>query len=41
MVRPSPEPAADKGKGAGKAARAPRFLEFSLATDTAGPEKTP
>jgi hypothetical protein len=31
----------DKDKGAGKAARTPRFLEFSLATETAGPEKTP
>ncbi|HLF39506.1 MAG TPA: hypothetical protein VI545_07465 [Burkholderiales bacterium] len=39
--RPKPEPVADKDKGAGKAARAPRFLDFSLATETAGPEKTP
>jgi len=39
--RPPPEPVADKDKGAGKAARAPRFVEFSLATETAGPEKTP
>jgi hypothetical protein len=37
MNRSKPEPAADKDKGA----RAPRFLEFSLATETAGPEKTP
>ena len=41
MIRPPPEPVADKDKGAGKAARAPRFLEFSLATETAGPEKKP
>lgn len=41
MVRPKPEPVADKGKGAEKAARAPRFLEFSLASDTASAEKTP
>jgi hypothetical protein len=41
MNRSKPEPAADKDKGAGKGARAPRFLEFSLATETAGPEKTP
>jgi type IV pilus assembly PilN-like protein len=41
MLRPKPEPVADKDKGAGKAARTPRFLEFSLATETAGPEKTP
>lgn len=39
--RPPPEPVADKDKGADKAARAPRFLNFSLATETAGPEKTP
>ena len=41
MNRPTPEAVADKDKGAGKAARTPRFLEFSLATETAGPEKTP
>ena len=41
MSRPRLEPVADKDKGAGKAARAPRFLEFSLATETAGPEKKP
>jgi hypothetical protein len=41
MSRSALEPAADKDKGAGKAARAPRFLEFSMATETAGPEKKP
>ena len=41
MARPKAEPVADKGKGAGKAARAPRFLEFSLASEPAGAEKTP
>jgi len=43
MNRPTLEPVADKDKdkGAGKAARTPRFLEFSLATETAGPEKKP
>jgi hypothetical protein len=41
MIRPKPEAVADKDKGAGKAARTPRFLEFSLATETAGAEKTP
>ena len=41
MSRPKAEPVADKGKDAKKAARFPRFLEFSLATtDTAKPEKT-
>jgi hypothetical protein len=45
MSRPKPEPVVDantKDKGAKKTARAPRFLEFSLATtDAAKPEKTP
>ncbi|MGH8633121.1 MAG: hypothetical protein ACRET7_03205 [Burkholderiales bacterium] len=41
LTRPQPEPVADKDKGAGKAARTPRFLEFSLASETTGPEKTP
>lgn len=41
MTRPAPEPATDKDKGAAKAARAPRFLEFTLATETAGAEKKP
>jgi hypothetical protein len=41
MSRTALEPAADKDKGAGKAARAPRFLEFSMATETAEPEKKP
>lgn len=42
MNRPAPEPAADKGKDAKKAPRAPRFLEFSLATsDAVKTEKTP
>ncbi|MGH8620803.1 MAG: hypothetical protein ACRET3_01590 [Burkholderiales bacterium] len=41
LIRPTPEPVADKDKGPGKAERAPRFLEFSLATETAGPEKKP
>ena len=37
MIRPAPEPVADKDKG--KAVRTPRFLEFSLATETTDPEK--
>jgi len=42
MSQPKAEPAADKGREAKKAARAPRFLEFSLATtQAAGGEKTP
>ena len=41
MNRPQPESVADKDKGAGKAARTPRFIEFSLATETVGPEKKP
>lgn len=47
MIRPKPEPvadkgkAADKGKGADKTARAPLFLEFSLASETTSAEKTP
>jgi hypothetical protein len=41
MIRPKPEPMADKDKGAGEAEGAPRFLEFSLATERAGPEKKP
>jgi hypothetical protein len=42
MSRSAPEPAADKDKGAGKAARTLRFLEFSMATETASPpEKKP
>lgn len=41
LIRPKPEPVADKGKGAGTAMRAPRFLEFSLASEPAGAEKTP
>ncbi|MBI2296627.1 MAG: hypothetical protein HYU76_11500 [Betaproteobacteria bacterium] len=38
MSQPKPEPAADrdKGKDAKKAARPPRFLEFSLATTESG-----
>lgn len=47
MSRPKPEAVADSGKDIGKdkdakkAVRAPRFLEFSLATtDVAKPEKT-
>jgi hypothetical protein len=39
MVRLQQEPVADKDKG--KAARRPRYLEFSLATETSGPEKKP
>lgn len=39
--KPEPEPVADIDKGAGEAARTPRFLEFSLATGTANPEKKP
>ena len=41
MIRPKPEPVAEKGKGADKAERAPRFLEFSLASEATGAEKTP
>lgn len=42
MSRPKPAPRSDKDKDAKKAAAAPRFLEFSLATtDAAKPEKTP
>jgi hypothetical protein len=42
MSRPKAEPVADKDKDAKKAARVPRFLDFSLATtDAAKPEKTP
>jgi hypothetical protein len=42
MSRPKAEPLTDKDKNAKKAARVPRFLEFSLATtDVAKPEKTP
>jgi hypothetical protein len=39
LTRPPAEAVADKA--AGKAARAPRFFEFSLATETGGPEKKP
>jgi hypothetical protein len=41
MSRPKPESVADKDKSPGKAARAPQFLEFSMATETIAPEKTP
>jgi hypothetical protein len=41
MTRPKPEPVADKGKGAGKVVRAPRFLEFSLASEPDRAEKSP
>jgi len=41
LTRPKPEPVADKGKEAGTAMRTPRFLEFSLASEPAGAEKTP
>jgi len=39
MIRPKPEPVADKDKG--KAERTPLFLEFSLASEATGAEKTP
>jgi hypothetical protein len=39
LSRPASQPA--PAKGADKAERAPQFLEFSLATETAGPEKKP
>lgn len=39
MIRPPPEAVADKDKG--KVVRTPRFLEFSLATETTGAEKKP
>jgi hypothetical protein len=41
MTRPKAEPVVDRTDGADEAARAPRFLEFSLATDSATPEKKP
>jgi len=41
LNRPKPELVAGKGKGAGKTERLPRFLEFSLASEPAGAEKTP
>jgi len=44
MIRPKPEPVVDKAEGAEgaeEAARTPSFLEFSLATGTASPEKKP
>ncbi len=41
MIRPKPEPVVDKAEGADEAARTPSFLEFSLATGTASPEKKP
>jgi Tfp pilus assembly protein PilN len=41
MVQPKSEPVADKGKKAGKAEQAPRFLEFSLASEPATAQKTP
>jgi len=41
MTRPKPEAVADKDKGAGKAARTPHYLEFSLASETTSAEKTP
>ena len=41
MIRPKPEPVAGKGKGAAMAERVPRYLEFSLASEPAGAEKTP
>jgi len=42
MSQPKAEPSADKDKEAKKTARAPRFLEFSLATtEAAKVEKTP
>ncbi|MGH8700698.1 MAG: PilN domain-containing protein [Burkholderiales bacterium] len=41
MSRAQAEPVADKDKGAGTAARTLRFLEFTLASETTGREKTP
>ena len=41
MTRPKPETVVDTSKGAGEEERAPRFLEFRLATETAKPEKKP
>jgi hypothetical protein len=41
MVRPKPEPVAEKDKKAGKAEQAPRFLEFSLASEPVTAQKTP
>lgn len=41
MVRPKPEPVADRDKKAGKAEQAPRFLEFSLASEPVTAQKTP
>lgn len=41
MTRPTSEPVAARDKSGGEAPGAPRFLEFSLATETASPEKKP
>jgi hypothetical protein len=41
LARPKPEPVVDRGKGADKAVRAPRYLEFSLASEPASAEKAP
>ncbi|HEY7743259.1 MAG TPA: PilN domain-containing protein [Burkholderiales bacterium] len=41
MVRPKPEPVAEKDKKAGKAEQAPRYLEFSLASEPVTAQKTP
>lgn len=41
ITRPAAQPAAAPDKGAGEAASVARFLEFSLATETAAAEKRP
>lgn len=41
ITRPKAELTADKGQTAGKTERLARFLEFSLATETAGAEQKP
>ena len=41
LIRPKPEPVEEKGKEPEKTVRAPRFLEFSMATETGGPERKP
>ena len=41
ITRPKPEAVTETSQGAGEEARTPRFLEFTLATETATPEKKP
>ena len=41
ITRPAGEPAPQRGKGQDKGPATPRFLEFSLATESAGAERKP